>query len=143
MAAKETGFFKGAGGVVWEMDLPLSALMGEQLAKQELVRVEPAGEDEDGQVVYAPYTGGPTPIAGGAVLEMDAKDVEIAKLRARLAELEGGDEAVPVDVETGDIKPPAKNAPKSEWVAFAVAQGMSVDEAEGHTKEQLIELFSG
>lgn len=87
MADKETGYFRGSGGVVWQMDLPLRPLMGEQLAKQELVRV-----NEDG----SSYAGPPTPIAGGMVLPVDARDEELARLRERLAELEAERDAADI-----------------------------------------------
>lgn len=38
---------------------------------------------------------------------------------------------------------PAKSASKAEWVDFAVSQGASRDDAEGHTKEQLVEQYGG
>jgi hypothetical protein len=37
--AEESGFFRGSGGVVWEMRLPLSEDMAEQLTKGYLTRV--------------------------------------------------------------------------------------------------------
>lgn len=40
-----------------------------------------------------------------------------------------------------DTEPPAKSAPKGEWVEYAVDQGMPQDEAEAKTKDQLIENF--
>jgi len=36
---------------------------------------------------------------------------------------------------------PAKSANKPEWVAFAVSKGASEEEAEGLTKDELIELY--
>lgn len=39
------------------------------------------------------------------------------------------------------IRRPGVNAAKTEWVAYAVAQGMSVSEADGMTKADLIEKF--
>lgn len=53
---KETGFFLGAGGSVFEMDLPLPEVMQDQVTRRQLVRVanadgapyvEPAAETED------------------------------------------------------------------------------------------------
>jgi hypothetical protein len=37
--------------------------------------------------------------------------------------------------------PPAKTAPKAEWVAFAVSKGADGDEAEGLTKQELQDLY--
>lgn len=36
---------------------------------------------------------------------------------------------------------PAKSANKPEWVAYAVTQGLSEDEANALTKEQLVERY--
>lgn len=54
MTDRETGYFRGSGGVVWEMNLPLSENMADQLTKGYLTRVnadgspyaEPAAEPE-------------------------------------------------------------------------------------------------
>lgn len=43
MADPQTGWFRGAGGVVWEMDLPLKPDMAEQLLKGYLTRVNADG----------------------------------------------------------------------------------------------------
>lgn len=53
----------------------------------------------------------------------------------------GGLPLTPADVPAPDdaASPPAKSANKPEWVEHAVAQGVPRDEAEGKTKEQLIE----
>lgn len=80
-AAKDpaVGYFRGAGGTVWPMDLPLRELYGNQLTKGELVRV-----NEDG----SPWTGGTTPVTGGRDVAADDRDLEIARLRAQLEELQ-------------------------------------------------------
>ncbi|MEU7831384.1 hypothetical protein [Nonomuraea sp. NPDC049129] len=41
----DSGYFRGAGGVVWEMKLPLSGDMAEQLIKGYLTRVNADGTD--------------------------------------------------------------------------------------------------
>lgn len=38
--------------------------------------------------------------------------------------------------------PPAKSAAKGDWVAFAVSQGMSEEDANAATKDQLVEQYS-
>lgn len=99
---EENGFFRGAGGVIWEMGLPLREDMREQLTKGYLSRV-----NEDG----SPYVEPTDPAAEGA-----------AK-----AEVE---------------KPPASNAPKSEWIGYAHRMhGVSIDDAEAMTKHDLIEKY--
>lgn len=52
MAEKETAHFKGAGGAVFEMDLPLAEPYQYQAARGQLVRVNPDG---------TPYTGADEP----------------------------------------------------------------------------------
>jgi hypothetical protein len=49
-----------------------------------------------------------------------------------------------VEPETGEVpevKRPAKSALKAEWVGYAVSQGMSVDDADAATRDDLIERF--
>lgn len=43
MTVEETGFFKGEGGVVWEMTLPLPETQAEKVTKGYLVRVNADG----------------------------------------------------------------------------------------------------
>lgn len=95
--AKPTGFFRGAGGSIFEMDLPLSEVMADQQTRGQLVRV-----NADGSPYEAPAT----------------------------------DESDPVG-------PPSRNALKNEWVGYAVSQGISVDDADAMTKNDLIEKFGG
>lgn len=46
------------------------------------------------------------------------------------------------DAERGEQQSrPAKAASKAEWVAFAVAQGMSEEDAEAATKDDLVSAF--
>lgn len=47
-----------------------------------------------------------------------------------------------MDLVTGTIRRPGVNAPKNEWVGYAVSQGMSVDDADAMTKADLIEKFA-
>jgi hypothetical protein len=46
-----------------------------------------------------------------------------------------------VDASDGDDGPPAKAAPKADWVAFAVSTGADEDEAESLTKQELQDLY--
>lgn len=94
----ETGFFRGAGGSVFELDLPLSEVLHDQHVRGQLVRV-----NKDG----SPYE------AHGAM-----------------------------DLENGEIRRPGVNAPKNEWVGYAVSQGMTVDDADAMTKNDLIEKYT-
>ncbi|RSN65423.1 hypothetical protein DMH01_03330 [Amycolatopsis sp. WAC 04182] len=67
MADKETGFFRGEGGVVFEMDLPLSEVMADKVTRGTLRRVNEDGtpwRDESEQDVASEgsdLTNGVTP----------------------------------------------------------------------------------
>lgn len=102
---RETAHFRGEGGAVFEMDLPLSEVMQEKLLKGYLTPV-----DADGQ---------PNPDAGGLV------------------------GVLPAPGDDGDQpEPPARTAPKAEWVGYAVhVGGMTPDDADAMTKADLIEEF--
>jgi hypothetical protein len=118
MSAPKSGYFRGAGGTVWEMDLPLKELYGHQLSKGELVRVNSDG---------SPWTGGTTPVQGGEEVAVDPRDLEIARLRAELEAAQApkhgpvNPEAVPdgsvPDVLTwvGEDKARAERALQAEW----------------------------
>ena len=47
-----------------------------------------------------------------------------------------------MDLETGRIRVPGVDAPRNEWVAYAVAQGLSVAEAESFTTAELISKYT-
>lgn len=49
MTDREPGWFRGSGGVIWRMDLPLPEHMAEQVVKGYLTRV-----NEDGSTFVAP-----------------------------------------------------------------------------------------
>lgn len=123
--AKETGFFRGAGGAVFEMDLPLGEPYMYHLGKGDLVRVARDG---------SPWTGGPTPGVGGVEGASDPRDVEIARLRAELAAIQDGGPPLLPDR-------PANNASKPVWVAFAVSRGMDPKDAEESSRDELVDLF--
>lgn len=46
------------------------------------------------------------------------------------------------DGELPEVEVPSKSATKPEWVAFAQTQGFTKDEADGYTKDELVEYFS-
>ena len=96
---KKTAFFKGEGGSVFEMDLPLPEPLQYQVTRGTLRRCNPDGT--------------------GLLAGVDDVEDEV--------ELSAG--------------PPSVRASKNEWVGYAVAQGMSVDDADAMTKNELIEKF--
>lgn len=51
-----------------------------------------------------------------------------------------GDGVVPVT--DAPVEAPAKSAPKAAWVDYAVAQGMTREDAENATKEQIAEAYT-
>lgn len=54
------------------------------------------------------------------------------------------DKAVPAVSQVPQPEYPARpknGAPKSAWVAYAVSKGATVEEAEGATKDQLVEVY--
>lgn len=46
-----------------------------------------------------------------------------------------------LDLAAGEVRRPGVNAPKNEWVGYAVSQGMSVDDADAMTKADLIDKY--
>jgi hypothetical protein len=100
--APEVAHYKGPGGVVWTMALPLDKILAKQERKGILRRVNPDG---------TPYAEpAPPPPAGGG--------------------------------QPPALDPPAQSAVKAEWVGYAVrAGGLTVDDAEALTKQDLIDRF--
>jgi hypothetical protein len=45
--------------------------------------------------------------------------------------------------EPEEVDVPTHSAAKAEWVDFAVSQGLDREEAEGYTKQELIDEFGG
>lgn len=46
-----------------------------------------------------------------------------------------------MDLDAGTFRPPGVDAPRSEWVAYAVFRGLSVQQAESYTRQELIDKF--
>lgn len=46
-----------------------------------------------------------------------------------------------MDLVKGEVRVPGANAPKNEWVGYAVSKGMTVSDADALTKTDLIERF--
>jgi hypothetical protein len=116
MAERETAWFRGDGGGVWPMDLPLPEHMAEQLTKGYLTRV-----NEDG----SPWTE-PVPESGPGQPPP-----------------QGGGGAAPAGGPMAPAVPrPATSASKAEWVGYAVrAHGLKPDDAEAMTKQDLIDRY--
>lgn len=50
-------------------------------------------------------------------------------------------EPAPTPAAPAQDGPPARNDPKDDWIAYAVTQGLSHDEADGMTKADLVDRF--
>jgi hypothetical protein len=102
------------------------------------IRITTPVEDHNGAVGKVFITQG----VGFADTEVHA--AEIAYCRANgytITELEPEPEAEADDDSDGD-KLPRRNASAEAWRAYAVAHGMSADEAEESTRDQLVERFT-
>lgn len=94
----ETGHFRGAGGVIWEMNLPLPEAYADQVTKGTLSRVNADG---------SPYAGDADGAAEGAQV----------------------------------TKQPSVNAPKAQWVGWAIHNGANPEEAAAATKQDLVDTY--
>lgn len=82
---------------------------------------------------------------GGVVLEMDEPLPELMADQLRLGRLVA---CPPPDDAGGDPLPvaaarPAVNEPKSVWMEYAIAAGMSRADANNATKAELIDTYGG
>lgn len=74
----------------------------------------------------------------------DAEQVEIERAAVEgLPRARGGASTADVPLGGGIVERPAVNAPKSAWVDYAESQGMSRDDAEATSKEQLVGRYGG
>ncbi|MFE9865874.1 hypothetical protein ACFYPZ_24570 [Streptomyces sp. NPDC005506] len=97
----ETAYFRGEGGHVWEMDLPLGEQHARAHKEGRLVRV-----NQDGSAFS-----------------------------------ESAEESEASSTEPASIPMPSKGGSKADWVAYAVAQGADVAEAESKTRDQLVDAY--
>lgn len=107
------------GGGRMTASLPLNPHMAKQL--------------RNGTIRYAEST--PVPPAAG--LDGEAGAERVSAPAAPVAEpVEPENPGQPVDGAT-DLTPPAGNASREEWAAYAVAQGLHPDEAAGLKREEI------
>jgi hypothetical protein len=88
----ETGFFRGAGGTVFELDLPLSEVMQDQATRGQLVRVNEDGSPFEAEPPKQPALGASKAEWVGYALAVDKKltvDAADAMTRNDLAEKYG------------------------------------------------------
>ena len=114
----ETIHIMGEGGVVHPHDLPLPEGIAGRLARGHLRRVNPDG---------TPYTGPVDGVPG--------------RTMPKFVVVERDYGAVAGEVPAPPTVRPAVNAPKADWVGWAVHNGASVDDAEASTKADLIEKY--
>ncbi|MDX3235657.1 hypothetical protein PV392_08150 [Streptomyces sp. ME03-5709C] len=111
----ETIHVRGEGGAIFAMDLPLSEGIQQRLEQGLIQRVNPDG---------SPFQAIPSAPADERE-EGDGED-------------KGGS-----DLTAGRSPRPGVNAPKAEWIAYVVSQGLlSADDAANYTKADLIEMVS-
>jgi hypothetical protein len=83
--------------------------------------------------------------SGGLLLELDVPLNENMQQQVDRRELvrvnPDGSPYGSLDSAGDELQLPSKAAPKNEWVGYAVSQGMSVDDADAMTKNDLIEKF--
>lgn len=77
----------------------------------------------------------------GAVIEMALPLHETIAEKLAKGVLSTVGAAASTDLPGPPTARPGVNAPKSEWVAWAVVQGVVVDDAEALTKADLIDLY--
>lgn len=119
--SREVWWLKGGGGLVWGHQLPLSEPIADQLARGMVQRVMPPPDRR-------PWT-------AERQAELDAELAGDAGRSDLDQPAEGDGEG---DAAAGPRRP-AQSDPKADWVWFAVASGMAEADAEGMTKQQLID----
>ena len=97
-------------------------------------------------LVIAKTPGGDRYVYQGGALPSDTDPEQLKGLlggKDFAAQVEEGEPTSTGAAEDAGLtgEPPAGNASKSEWVAYAVAHGMSEDEAEGLTRDELRDHF--
>ncbi len=73
--------------------------------------------------IFHPETGGAARVAASAVPHHLERGWQVA----------GTDE---------DTQPPSRSSPKADWVEFAASHGIPREQAEQHTKDELIDQFT-
>ncbi|GAA4059807.1 hypothetical protein [Actinomadura miaoliensis] len=66
-------------------------------------------------------------------------EAAVAYFRRHGYTVSGGDE----DQAPATVERPARNASTDAWRAYAIAQGMTSDEAAAHTRDELVALYDG
>lgn len=121
MMGEPIGYFRGEGGALLRLALPLPPIMAKQERKGTLRRVNP-----DGSQYREPE---PEPSQEGQEHQEGQEGSDGAE--------EGSPEPnVPPE-------PPAQSAPKADWVNHAVASGATEAEAEALTKADLVTRYGG
>lgn len=72
----------------------------------------------------------------GGVIQWLSPEQEKHFLAEGLAEKSG-------KIEDDPDGPPAKTAPKADWVDYAISKGADPSEAEESTKQELVDLYGG
>ncbi len=112
---KQFGYFRSEGGSVFKFDLPLREVFAEQVAQGRLVEVA-----EDGK----PLPDGSPKGSGSNGGSPDNGDGDGDRLPEREV-----------------VEKPKPGDSKAKWVTYAVSQGMTEEEAESVTRNDLAALY--
>jgi hypothetical protein len=117
MADREHGWFRGEGGAVWRMDLPLAEVVADQVKKGALVRVNKDGSLWQEPSEAEPSEAEPQRLTPKQRLQADAvalglsDEGTVEEITARIAELADlRKQAADLGVEGADTLPPAELA---------------------------------
>lgn len=80
-----------------------------------------------------------TEVPDPAVVSLRQTREDLGFTPEQIAEMEAEDKA---DEEPGEDKMPRRNGSVQAWRTYAVAHGMTADEAESLTRDQLVERFT-
>lgn len=100
-----------------------------------------------GETIYVIGEGGTPfemdlPLPAGVAQRLERGDIRRVNADGTPYE-ELAEPAAPAEEDPYAVKRPADGAAKAEWIAYAVSKGATVNEANGFTKPELIELYGG
>lgn len=114
---KKFGYFRAEGGSIFKFDLPMPEAFEEQVAKGQLVEVNEDDQQVPDVSPEAPENKGNSPDNGDG---------------------NGGGDQPPVPEV---VEKPKPGDSKAKWVTYAVSQGMTEEEAESLTRNDLAALY--
>lgn len=110
-----------------DIEIDPATLNPKEVPRHDRYAAENSGEVQERVVPYTPTNANPSYDDGGAGIGVSSEEAD----------------AMIADV-VAENTPPAKSAPKPDWVAYVVANyEISADEAEAMTKAELVETYGG